>query len=73
MMRNRGIGVNVHYIPIYRFSYYKKRFDIPPKRYAETEYVFSKILTLPLHPGMMDAHVRMVVDELKDCVKQVKI
>jgi UDP-4-amino-4,6-dideoxy-N-acetyl-beta-L-altrosamine transaminase len=73
MMRNRGIGVNVHYIPIYRFSYYKKRFDIPPKRYAETEYVFSKILTLPLHPGMMDAHVGMVVDELKDCIKQVKI
>ncbi|MFB6088402.1 MAG: UDP-4-amino-4,6-dideoxy-N-acetyl-beta-L-altrosamine transaminase, partial [Candidatus Aenigmatarchaeota archaeon] len=51
-MRKEDIGVNVHYIPVYHFSYYQKLFDINPKTFPSTEDVFSRIITLPLFPKM---------------------
>ena len=51
-MKERGIGVNLHYIPIYRFSYYRQRFRISPRRFPRTEEVFGRIVTLPLFPQM---------------------
>ena len=64
-MRGRNIGVNVHYIPIYRFSYYQKRFNINPKDFPVTEEVFSKIVTLPLFPKMKDEEVEYVINTVK--------
>ena len=51
-MRAAGIGVNVHYIPIYRHSYYQSNYPVLPKDYPVTEDVFNRIITLPLHPGI---------------------
>lgn len=51
-MRQAGIGVNVHYIPVYRHTYYRKEIPTRPEDYPITERVFSRLLTLPLHPGM---------------------
>ena len=53
-MRDYNIGVNVHYIPIYHFSYYKKHFDFQPEEFPVTEEVFKSIITLPLHPRLND-------------------
>ncbi|KYK28203.1 MAG: UDP-4-amino-4,6-dideoxy-N-acetyl-beta-L-altrosamine transaminase [Theionarchaea archaeon] len=61
-MRNRNIGVNVHYIPVYKHSYYIKNFNFDPKRYPVTEEVFKRTITLPLHPQMGDEHVEYVVN-----------
>ena len=65
-MRARNIGVNVHYIPIYRFSYYQEQFDINPTEFPVTEEVFSKIITLPLFSKMTDDEVLNVIDIVKD-------
>ncbi|MCX8175507.1 MAG: UDP-4-amino-4,6-dideoxy-N-acetyl-beta-L-altrosamine transaminase [Candidatus Micrarchaeota archaeon] len=71
LMRGRGIGVNVHYIPIYRFSYYRK-FGIKPSEYPVTEEVFSRILTLPLYPAMSGGDVLKVVKSLKESLKEAE-
>jgi len=60
-LRKQGIATNVHYIPVYRFSYYRERFAIPPDDYPVTEDVFSRILTIPLFPAMTDDEVDTVV------------
>jgi UDP-4-amino-4,6-dideoxy-N-acetyl-beta-L-altrosamine transaminase len=65
-MRERSIGVNVHYIPIYRFSYYRNRFRISPRAYPNTEEIFRKIVTLPLFPLMTDAMQDRVVDAVEE-------
>jgi UDP-4-amino-4,6-dideoxy-N-acetyl-beta-L-altrosamine transaminase len=65
-LRERGIGVNVHYIPVYRFSYYRKRFRIDPGEFPNTEEVFAKILTLPLYPKMTDAMQDQVIHAVKE-------
>ncbi|HOB43303.1 MAG TPA: UDP-4-amino-4,6-dideoxy-N-acetyl-beta-L-altrosamine transaminase [Bacillota bacterium] len=63
-LKERGIGVNVHYIPIYRFSYYQKHHPLNVKNFPNTEDVFNRILTLPLYPGMKDEDVVYVSEQL---------
>jgi len=51
-MRAANIGVNVHYIPVYRHSYYARNFGFDPEDFPVTENVFKRIITLPLYPQM---------------------
>ena len=71
-MRARNIGVNVHYIPIYRFSYYKEHFNNNPEDFPVTEDVFSKIITLPLFPKMKDDEVGFVSENTKYAINECK-
>jgi dTDP-4-amino-4,6-dideoxygalactose transaminase len=64
-MRGNGVGVHVHYIPIYRFSYYRERFKIEPKEFPVTEDVFKRIVTLPLHPQLKDQEIADICDKIK--------
>jgi dTDP-4-amino-4,6-dideoxygalactose transaminase len=64
-MRKNDIGVNVHYIPAYHFSYYQNHFNFNKSDFPETENVFNRIITLPIHPGMKDKDVEQVVKTLK--------
>jgi len=63
-MRGRGIGVNVHYIPIYRFSYYRALLNLSPRDFPRTEDVFSRIISLPLYPRMTDGEVERVIEAI---------
>lgn len=68
-MRSKGIGVNVHYIPVYHFSYYKK-FDINATDYPNSEDVFSKIITLPLYPALKEEYINTVIETIKELVME---
>ena len=67
-MRERNIGVNVHYIPIYRFSYYQEHFNNNPNDFPVTEEVFSKIITLPLFSKMSDGDIYYISDNVKSLI-----
>ena len=63
-LKARGVGTQVHYIPVHRQPYYRNLYgelDLPG---AETWY--ARCLSLPLYPGMDDADVTKVADALKD-------
>lgn len=68
-LQRSGIGVNVHYIPIYKHPYYSylgySDSDFP----AAGEY-YAGAITLPLFPGMSDAQQDRVVSELRDALKR---
>jgi len=64
-MRKANIGVNVHYIPVYRHSYYRNNYPVNPDDFPVTEDVFSRILTLPLFPRMTEEDINVVVETLK--------
>jgi len=72
-MRERNIGVNVHYIPVYHFSYYRTHFDFNPKDFPVTEEVFSRIVTLPLFQKMEDEEVTYVIDTIKETIDEAEI
>ena len=64
-MRAKGIGVNVHYIPIYTFSYYRQ-FGINPKDYPNAENIYSRIVSLPMFHGMKEEDAKTVINAVKD-------
>ncbi|MGB3907671.1 MAG: UDP-4-amino-4,6-dideoxy-N-acetyl-beta-L-altrosamine transaminase [Methanomethylovorans sp.] len=63
-LRRENIGANVHYIPVYRHSYYSETFDYNKKDYPVTEDVFKHIITLPLFPEMTEEDVEYVVSSI---------
>jgi len=64
-LREQEIGVNVHYIPTYRFSYYKDHLPTEVTGYPVTEDVFSRIITLPLYPGINSQMTDFVIEKIR--------
>jgi UDP-4-amino-4,6-dideoxy-N-acetyl-beta-L-altrosamine transaminase len=64
-MRAANIGVNVHYIPVYRHSYYVANFGFDNNNFPVTEDVFKRIITLPLFPGMESDQLKYVTETIK--------
>jgi UDP-4-amino-4,6-dideoxy-N-acetyl-beta-L-altrosamine transaminase len=69
-MRSKNIGVNVHYIPVYRHSYYK-RYMINPRDYPVTEDIFSRIISLPLYPTLNKEEVAYVIKSVRTIIKEL--
>jgi dTDP-4-amino-4,6-dideoxygalactose transaminase len=63
-LRRRGIGTQVHYIPLHRQPYYRRLHAQRPLRGAEAYY--AKALSLPLFASMRDADVDTVVGALAE-------
>jgi UDP-4-amino-4,6-dideoxy-N-acetyl-beta-L-altrosamine transaminase len=59
-LRAAGIGVQVHYVPIYRFHAYCD----DPARYPSTESAAAQLISLPMYSGLTDAQQDRVVDTL---------
>jgi dTDP-4-amino-4,6-dideoxygalactose transaminase len=67
-LRAAGIGVQVHYIPVYRLPYYRDTLGLPLDQCPATEEYYAGAITLPLFPAMTDDDVDRVVDELGRCL-----
>jgi len=66
-MRENGVGVNVHYIPIHKQPWYR---DMPffNGPFPEAERYYEEALTLPLFPTMTFAQQDYVVETLRKAV-----
>jgi len=71
-LQRRGILVHLHYEPVYRHPYYKKRYGFKAKDFPGSERYFRTALTLPVFPGMSDGDVLRVVRELKSALRRLK-
>lgn len=63
-LRDKGIGVNVHYIPVYMHPYYQEH-GYKDVHCKNAEEVYSHIISLPLYPGLTEEQQRYVIDTLK--------
>ncbi len=68
-MRKQGIGVNVHYRPVYLNSYYQQNFDNPQGICPRAEAAYQQILSLPVFVDMTDSQILQVVDALRSCLE----
>jgi len=66
-LRDRGIGVNLHYIPVYLQPFYR-RLGFEPGLCAEAEAYYREAITLPLYPGLSDSEQDQVVAGVKAVV-----
>ena len=70
-LRDKGIGVHVHYIPVHLQPYYRKRFGYKSGDYPEAETYYRRVVTLPLYPIMTDEEVNKVVNAVFEAVEEV--
>jgi dTDP-4-amino-4,6-dideoxygalactose transaminase len=69
-LRERGIGSQVHYIPVYRHPYYSERYQFNPAEFPEAERYYGACLSLPLYPGLTDDDVERVIQTLKQVLAE---
>ena len=63
-LQKQGIGVNVHYIPVYRHPYYQEHGY--GNVYCENaENLYRNMLTLPLYPLLTDEQQDIVIQAIK--------
>ena len=67
-LRTAGIGVHLHYIPVYRQPYYA-RMGFQPADFPEAERYYAEAISLPMYPALTDAQQDRVVAALKDAVR----
>ncbi len=59
-LRAAGVQTTVHYPPVHRFSFYRRRF--PAVSLSVTEDYAERELTLPLHPKLEEAQLDFITD-----------
>lgn len=62
-LRARGIGVQVHYVPLYRHSTFN---GADPRDFPATEAAYEALLSLPLFPALTDAEQDDVIDAVRE-------
>lgn len=67
-LRKEGIGVNVHYIPVYMHPYYQEH-GYSGVHCPRAEEIYTHMLSLPLFPGLTEAQQDEVVRKVKNAVK----
>ncbi|MCC4782015.1 UDP-4-amino-4,6-dideoxy-N-acetyl-beta-L-altrosamine transaminase [Vibrio splendidus] len=67
-LRERGIGVNLHYIPVHTQPYYQD-LGFTEGEFPESEQYYREAISLPMFHGMTEAQQNTVVDVLTDILK----
>ncbi len=64
-LRAEGIGVNVHYIPVYLHPYYQEH-GYQNVHCPKAEKIYSRMISLPLYPGLTDEAQDFVIEKVKE-------
>lgn len=68
-MREKEIGVNVHYIPVYMHPYYQEH-GYENVHCANAEEIYSHIISLPLYPRLTSEQQDYVINTLKSLCEE---
>lgn len=64
-LRARGIGVQVHYVPVHLQPLYRERFGTRFGDCPVAEQAYLGLLSLPLHPWLAEAEQDRILDALR--------
>ncbi|MEO8400997.1 MAG: DegT/DnrJ/EryC1/StrS aminotransferase family protein [Gammaproteobacteria bacterium] len=70
-MKEKNIGTGLHYRAVHLYPYYRDEFGFKPGDFPEAENVSSRIVSLPLFPGMTDAEHDRVIDVMYSVFHEV--
>jgi UDP-4-amino-4,6-dideoxy-N-acetyl-beta-L-altrosamine transaminase len=66
-LRERGIAVNLHYIPVHTQPYYREM-GFAPGNFPEAERYYNEAISLPMYPSLSDNDLHTIVESLKEAV-----
>ena len=63
-LRDQGIGVNLHYVPVYTQPYYQ-RTGVKAGDFLEAERYYAEAISLPMYPALSDVQQESVLAALQ--------
>jgi UDP-4-amino-4,6-dideoxy-N-acetyl-beta-L-altrosamine transaminase len=69
-LREADIGVNVHYLPVYRHPYYR-RHGFAEVELPQAERYYAEAISIPMYPGLSDAEQDRVIESVKAQVESL--
>lgn len=70
-LESKGIGSQVHYIPVHFLPYYQKNYHTKSGDFPIAENYYERALSLPLYPKMNDEEVQEVIKAVTGIVAQI--
>ena len=67
-LARQNIQLGTHYYPGYKLKYYKK----DKKFFPNTERIFDKVITLPLHPDLNFKKIKLIVKKITNTLNKKK-
>ena len=69
-LREQGVCVNVHYIPVHLHPFYRETFHARLGLCPVAEAAYEQIISLPMFPGMTDEDVERVINVMQKIILQ---
>jgi UDP-4-amino-4,6-dideoxy-N-acetyl-beta-L-altrosamine transaminase len=67
-LRERHIGVNVHYIPVHTQPYFQS-LGLRPGDFPQSECYYAKAISLPIHPRLSEEDQNLVINALGEALQ----
>lgn len=61
-LQNLGIGISVHFIPLFLMTYWKQRYSLKPEDFPNSLDRYLTTISLPIWPDMTKQMVKRVID-----------
>ncbi len=62
-MQAAGLGISVHFIPIFHFTYWRELYpDFTAQAYPNAEKQYSTTISIPLYPDMTEEQAQLVIN-----------
>lgn len=68
-LADRGVGSQVHYIPVHLQPWYRKNYGYGPGHCPVAESYYERAISLPLYPKMSEGDVRHVVASVAEILQ----
>lgn len=67
-LRSKGIGVNVHYIPVHTQPYYQQHFGFKPGDFPVSEEYYRHAISLPMYAELSQEQQQQVICAVKEAL-----
>jgi len=72
-LKSAGVGCSVHWRPLHRHPYYEQTFGWRPADLPVSTEVWTRLVSLPIFPGMREDEVRHVIETMEElCIRHSK-
>lgn len=67
-LQKKGIGVQVHYMPLHLHPFYRDKFGYKKKDFPVAEEYYEKAISLPIFPKMTNKEIQYIINSVKKIV-----
>ena len=66
-MQEAGLGISVHFIPIFHFTYWRELYpNFTAQNYPNAENQYNRTISIPLYPDMTKEQAELVIETVKN-------